>query len=243
MNQLSYTDIVILAGGLGRRLAGVTGGKQKILAEIDGKPFISILIDYIAAQGAKRFILCTGHDAKSVESALKGAHVGLELIFSVEEDPLGTGGAIKQGAGLVKTDRFIAMNGDCFCVIDYNSLIKSHCQAQGVASIAITQLDDARDYGTIEIDGQKHITAFQEKQPELKRAFINTGTYCLNRDVFNLVATPNKFSIEYNFFPYLVGKGFYGFQVPNQFIDIGTPERYAWAQEHLKYLSSNMKRF
>ncbi len=236
MSSLSTTDIVILAGGLGKRLASVTGGGQKILAEIDGKPFISILIDYIASQGGRRFILCTGHGAGSVEEKLRGAHPQLEIIFSVEEEPLGTGGAIKQGASHVKTDRFIAMNGDCFCVIDYNALIAFHQSKAAQATLGVTKLEDAREYGTIEIDAQQAITAFKEKQPQLRAALINTGTYCLNRDVFSLVNTPQKFSIEYDFFPYLVGKGFSAFEVANQFIDIGTPERYQWAREHLASL-------
>ncbi len=240
MLELSKTDIVILAGGLGKRLASVTGGGQKILAEIDGKPFISILIDYIASQGGRRFILCTGHGAKSVEDTLRGAHPQLEIIFSVEQEPLGTGGAIKQGASYVKTDRFIAMNGDCFCVIDYNALIAFH-KAQGAqASLGVTQLADAREYGTIEVDAQKNITAFKEKQPQLCPALINTGTYCLNRQVFDLVQTPQKFSIEYDFFPHLVGQGFCAFEVANQFIDIGTPDRYQWAKQHLASLRGAM---
>ncbi len=234
MLSLNDIDVVILAGGLGKRLQTVTGGSQKILAQIDGKPFISILIDYIAGQGARRFILCTGHDAQNVESVLKNAHPGLSVEFSREQEPLGTGGAIKKGSSLVRSDLFLALNGDCFCVVDYNKMVAYHQQCKAQATIAVTRLDDARDYGTIEIDADKRIIAFKEKQPIKQEAFINTGTYCLNRQVFNLVNTKDKFSIEYDFFPYLVGKGFSSFEVENKFIDIGTPERYAWAQEHLK---------
>jgi D-glycero-alpha-D-manno-heptose 1-phosphate guanylyltransferase len=229
-----FPDVVILAGGLGKRLKSVTGGAQKVLAQINGKPFISILIDYIAAQGGRRFILCTGHDADSVQAVLKDAHPSLELVFSRENEPFGTGGAIKQGSSHVQTDVFLALNGDCFCVMDYNKLIAFHREQKSQASIAVTKIDDAREYGTIEMDASKHIIAFKEKQPILQSAFINTGTYCLNRNAFSLVETPQKFSIEYDFFPHLVGKGFSAFEVGNQFIDIGTPERYAWAQEHLK---------
>ncbi|MEI7999389.1 MAG: sugar phosphate nucleotidyltransferase [Candidatus Omnitrophota bacterium] len=231
-----FPDVVILAGGLGKRLKSVTGGSQKVLAQINGKPFISILIDYIASQGGRRFILCTGHDASGVEGALKDSHPNLTIEFSPEEEPLGTGGAIKKAMDLVRTDVSLAMNGDCFCVIDYNRMIDSHMKSQAKATIAVTQLDDARDYGTIETDAQGRIVAFKEKQPILQAAFINTGTYCLDRKVFSLVDTPGKFSIEYNFFPHLVGRGFHSFEVENKFIDIGTPERYAWAQEHLKKL-------
>ena len=80
------------------------------------------------------------------------------------------------------------------------------------------------------------IEAFKEKQSELREAFINTGTYCFERGIFSLLNTPSKFSIEHDFFPHLVGQGFYAFKVDNRFIDIGTPERYSWAQEHLKSL-------
>lgn len=231
-----FPDVVILAGGLGKRLRSVTGGTQKVLAQINGKPFISVLIDYIAAQGGKRFILCTGHDAQSVESSLKNSHPGLTIIFSEEKEPLGTGGAIKLGSTHVTSEKFLALNGDCFCVIDYNQMIAFHDQQKSQATIAVTKIEDAREYGTIEMDSQKHIVAFKEKQPILQPAFINTGTYCLNRNVFSLVQTPQKFSIEYDFFPHLVNKGFSAFEVENKFIDIGTPERYAWAQEHLKNL-------
>lgn len=229
-----FPDVVILAGGLGKRLKDVTGGGQKILVEIEGRPFISILIDYIASQGGRRFILCTGHDAQKVEEKLKSAHPGLTILFSREEYPLGTGGAIKQGSSLVETDCFLAMNGDCFCVIDYNKMIAFHHQQRSNATIAVTRVEDARDYGTIEINAEKNILAFKEKQSTLQPAFINTGTYCLDRKVFTMVNTHEKFSIEYDFFPHLVNRGFRAYEVENRFIDIGTPERYAWAKEHLK---------
>lgn len=238
MSQPKFPDVVILAGGLGKRLAGVTGGGQKVLVEVNGKPFISILIDYIASQGGERFILCTGHGADAVERYLKDTHKEQEIVFSREETPLGTGGAIKKGSTLVQTPTFLAMNGDCFCVIDYNALIAFHGAKAAKATLAITHLDDARDYGTIEVNDKREILAFKEKQPG--SAFINTGTYCLDRNVFSLAETKDKFSIEYDFFPHLVGKGFYGFEVENKFIDIGTPERYAWAQEHLNQMSKGL---
>jgi len=231
-----FPDVVILAGGLGKRLHSVTGGAQKVLVKINDKPFLEILMDYIASQGAKRFILCVGHDGDEVEAYFKNKYQDREIIFSREESPLGTGGAIKQGSHHVKTDHFLAMNGDCFCVIDYNRLIAFHQNKKSKATLAVTLMPDARDYGTIEIAKNDTIEAFKEKQPVMQEAFINTGTYCFDRNVFSLAETPVKFSIEYDFFPHLVGQGFYAFQVENRFIDIGTPERYSWAQEHLRKL-------
>ncbi len=165
MKVLHNTDVVILAGGLGKRLKDVTGGGQKVLVEIEGKPFIEILIDYIASQGGRRFILCTGHGAEAVEAYFKAKRPDLNVEFSIEHEPLGTGGAIKQAAALVQTDHFLAMNGDCFCVIDYNKLIDFHRRNHANATLAVTRMDDAREYGTIDLDHQHHILAFKEKQP------------------------------------------------------------------------------
>jgi len=231
-----FPDVVILAGGLGKRLHSVTGGAQKVLARIGDQPFLEILIDYIASQGGARFILCVGHGGDEVESYFKNKYKSREIIFSKEESPLGTGGAIKQALGYVKTDCFLAMNGDCFCEISYNALIAAHRRHKANATIVITQLADVRDYGSITVNEKNQIIAFKEKSALVKVGLINTGTYCLNRDVFNLARMPRKFSIEYDFFPHLADKGFYGFEVENKFIDIGTPERYSWAREHLKSL-------
>ena len=233
---MKFPDVVILAGGLGKRLNAVTGGAQKVLAKINGKTFLEILIDYIASQGATRFILCVGHGSDEVEACFKNKYQALEIVFSREDAPLGTGGAIKQGYGLVKTETFLAMNGDCFCIIDYKQMIEFHKRQRAKATLCVTMMPDARDYGTIEVSASGTIKAFKEKQPMLAAAFINTGTYCFDRDVFSLVNSPSKFSIEYDFFPHLVDKGFYAFEVENKFIDIGTPERYQWAQEHLRKL-------
>src|ERR1700690_2871010 len=104
-----FPDVVILAGGFGKRLQSVTGGTQKVLVKIGDQPFLEILIDYIASQGGRRFILCVGHGSDEVEAYFKKKYQDREIIFSRENTPLGTGGAIKQGSSKVKTDHFLAM--------------------------------------------------------------------------------------------------------------------------------------
>src|ERR1039458_3034247 len=101
-----FPDVVILAGGLGKRLHSVTGGAQKVLAKIGDQPFLEILIDYIASQGGARFILCIGHGSDEVEEYFKDKYHDREIIFSREADPLGTGGALKQASILVRSDHF-----------------------------------------------------------------------------------------------------------------------------------------
>ncbi|MBF0569941.1 MAG: nucleotidyltransferase, partial [Candidatus Omnitrophica bacterium] len=115
----------------------------------------------------------------------------------------------------------------------YNRLAAFHQQHKSKATLAVTLMPDARDYGTIEIAKNLTIEAFKEKQPIAQEAFINTGTYCFDRDVFSLAQTPVKFSIEYDFFPRMIGQQFYGYKLDAPFIDIGTPERFELAQKHL----------
>ena len=86
MNE-SFPDVVILAGGFGKRLHAVTGGAQKVLAKIGNQPFLEILIDYIASQGGRRFILCVGHGSQEVEAYFKYKYKDREIIFSREESP------------------------------------------------------------------------------------------------------------------------------------------------------------
>ncbi len=234
MSDLSKIDFVILCGGLGKRLRSVTGSTPKVLAEVNGKPFLQILIEYIASQGGHRFILCTGYGAEAIEEHLKKAFPHLEVIFSREEEPLGTGGAIKKGVDFVESKYFIAMNGDCFCALSYEQLANFHESQKSVATIAVSKAEQMGDFGTIEFDKDNRILAFKEKVQSLESAYVNTGTYCLNRDVFSLVDMPDKFSIEYDFFPRLVGKKFLAFTVKSEFIDIGTPERYKKAQQFIK---------
>ncbi len=115
--------------------------------------------------------------------------------------------------------------------------VAAHKKHKANATIAITKIPDVREYGSITVNEKSQIIAFKEKSTLVQAGLINTGTYCLDRNVLDLVPTPQKFSIEYDFFPRLVGKGFWSFEVPNKFVDIGTPERYQWAQEHLKELN------
>jgi len=234
VNNLSKIDFVILCGGLGKRLRSVTGDAPKVLAEVNGKPFLNVLIDYIAAQGGKRFILCTGYGADVIEAYFKKTFQHLDIVFSREESPLGTGGAIKKGASLVQSEHFIAMNGDCFCTLEYKDLAKFHESHKAVATIAVNKVLESGDFGTIEFDHNNRILAFKEKIASGKSAYVNTGTYCLNKNIFSSVKTSEQFSIEYDFFPKLIGEEFFAYMAKGEFIDIGTPERYNQVQQFLR---------
>jgi len=126
MKQLQNTDVLILCGGLGKRLRTEVGDSQKVMARINDRPFLDILLEYLKFQGFKRCILCVGYKADLVEQYYSGHSQGFEIAFSKEEEPLGTGGAIKNAREFVHSDQFFALNGDVFCAINYQEVMDFH---------------------------------------------------------------------------------------------------------------------
>ncbi len=238
MDKFNFCDLLILAGGLGSRLRSEVGSSQKTMAQVGGRPFLDLLIDHVIGQGFQRIILCTGYDADKVESYYHGRDLDLHIDFSREEEKLGTGGAIKNAAELIESEHFFAMNGDSFCPLDFASFLSFHQEKQAKASIAISKVKNIQDYGSILIHPEtKQITFFAEKissdavSSQGRQPFVNNGIYCFNKDIFAMMPKESKFSLEEDLFPYLTGGPFYGFEVPQNFLDIGTPERYQKAKE------------
>ncbi|MGD0335705.1 MAG: nucleotidyltransferase family protein [Candidatus Omnitrophota bacterium] len=222
-------DVVILCGGKGKRLQAFIKDRPKPMAEINGRPFLDILFDYVSGYGAKRIILCAGYMADVIRSYYRNKNLTFELVISEEKVPLGTGGAIRDSQGLVKTSSLLVMNGDCFCPINLNNFVGFHEHNKALLSIAVTETDNPADYGSILLDKDNKIIRFGEKDNSAK-SLINTGMYLFKKDVLSLIPNKTPCSLEYDFFPNLVGKDFYGFIIQEPFIDIGTPERFKQAQ-------------
>ena len=226
--DLSTTDVLILCGGLGTRFRSISGGGQKILVELAGKAFIDILIESILSFGSRRFILCVGHERDRVKEHFKNKN--LEVVFSEENECLGTGGAVKNAMPYVESSPFLVLNGDSLCTIDYGQFFKFHQQKRGLLSIVLTKPLPETDYGVIDIDGNYRIISFQEKAKNHKGNYINAGIYLLNHEVFQLMPKANKISLEYDFIPRVITNGCYGFVTERELTDIGTPERYRRAK-------------
>ena len=232
-NDIKQIDAVILCGGLGTRLRSVLGAIPKVMAEINDKPFLDILVQYLKGQGVARIVLCTGHQAQLVESYFSSNPVGVDIGFSREEIRLGTGGALKNAKEKIKSDNFIVMNGDSLCKVDLSAFLEFHKAKRAVASIVVSEVKDASDFGGIEMNEDLSISAFREKESVAFGSYVNAGVYCFNKEAFSLMPDQNKFSLEYDLFPALVNKGIYGFCVDKDFMDIGTPERLEKAKDTL----------
>ncbi|MDD3296558.1 MAG: nucleotidyltransferase family protein [Candidatus Omnitrophica bacterium] len=231
MNQnFKNIDVVIICGGQGKRLKQVINDRPKVLAQINGRPFIDILIDRLLKYGFKRFILCVGYQKEKIREHFREKSKYFEVLFSQEDTPLGTGGALKRAQPLIKSDAFLAMNGDSFCPVDFNNFFSFHTEKKSFLTLLLAKVSSSKDYGTVELGSSFRIKDFKEKSGSDKEAFINAGVYLMEKSVFGKMPKKEAFSLEYDFFPAMVCEKIYGYITDGEFVDIGTPLRYEKAQ-------------
>ncbi|MBI3565446.1 MAG: NTP transferase domain-containing protein [Elusimicrobia bacterium] len=216
-------DALILCGGLGTRLRPVVSDRAKPMAEVDGKPFLEIVVDRLAAAGVSRFVLCAGHRADTVRRHFASGP-GRDYVVSEETAPLGTAGAFKLGHSKCRPGPVLALNGDSLCPLDITALLNAHDKAGASATVAVTPALGRTDGGGVEFDAARRVTAFREKGAAAP-AWVNAGVYVLSPGVWPLIPDGRAVSIETETFPALIGKGLYAFPTEAPVYDIGTPER------------------
>jgi NDP-sugar pyrophosphorylase family protein len=188
---------LILAGGFGKRLAPLTQETPKPLIPVAGKPILVRQIEWLREQGVTDFVIAVGYLRQRIFEALgDGRKLGVRIFYSVEEEPLGTGGAIKNAEPYLEDDVFIAVNGDIVTNLPIAPLVDALSNAD--AAIALVPLRSP--YGIVEFDGDGYITAFREK-PLLEGYYINAGVYAMRRDILKLL--PERGNIEETAFPEL----------------------------------------
>lgn len=227
--DISLIDTVILAGGLGTRLRGVLSNKPKCMAFVNGRPFIDILLDHYIAQGLKRFIICVGYMREKVIQHLNN-RIDCEIIFSKENRQLGTGGALKNAQGLIKSDPYIVLNGDSFIDINIFEYLQWFQSNNNDISMVITKKNNSKRYGNVNFDGNGLITSFEEKNNSSLTTSINAGLYIFKKNIINFSSFGYEFSLETELFPTLIELGINAFHCDEKFIDIGTEKSYRNAQ-------------
>lgn len=225
-------DVVILCGGKGKRLRNVVNDRPKVMAEINGRPFLDIIISFVAGYGFRRFILCIGYMGDKIRQYYQAKNDSTNILFSEEEEPLGTGGAIKNAEPLIQSSPFLVLNGDSFCPLDLHKFIDFHFTKRALLSMALANTEQASDCGVIELDDSKRIIAFDEKGRK-KKGLVNAGVYLFDKSILSLIPSDTSYSLEYDLFPKITAREFYGYVTRESFIDIGTPERFEKAKEDL----------
>jgi D-glycero-alpha-D-manno-heptose 1-phosphate guanylyltransferase len=229
-------DGIILAGGLGTRLKEVVQDLPKPLAPVGGRPFLDLVLASLAScQRLGKVIMATGYlSGKVVETYSGRSDFPFEIGFSVEETPLGTGGAIRKALDQVETDEVIALNGDSIAEVSWEELFRFHARSNGVMTIVLRTVDNPGRFGTVILGGNGRVIRFEEKRPGSQPGPINAGIYLFRRSLFYGVPSGETLSLERDLIPQFLEKGVYGFVTQGKFIDIGVPEDYRIAGEYLE---------
>lgn len=231
MSPANYPAI-ILAGGLGTRLRSVISHLPKPMAPINGKPFLHYLLKYLAGQRIKEAILSVGYKCEPIKDFLGAEYLGIKIQYSVENEPMGTGGGIKKAFNLVNDFAFV-LNGDTFFDVPLQDLMDFYFQTQSDLTLSLKELQNFDRYGTVKLNQANQITEFDEKK-FLHKGLINGGVYFTGKELFDKVETAEKFSFEKDILEKYVGRlKFTGKIFDGYFIDIGVPEDYRKAQHDL----------
>ncbi len=227
---------IILAGGMGTRLRGVIEDVPKPMAPVGGKPFLEYLLLQLKRWEITDVLLSVGYKKEAIKSFFgNGDSLGINIRYSEEDQPLGTGGALKKALSLIDDPCFIVMNGDSFFNIHFPDLVEFHALKPRMITMSLARVKDRGRYGSVEINDDGAVTAFQKDGSDTQ-GFINGGIYLMNRDISNYIPD-GPISLEGQILPLLqrdhllYGKIFDAF-----FLDIGLPEDYFWIDKHPEHL-------
>jgi D-glycero-alpha-D-manno-heptose 1-phosphate guanylyltransferase len=228
----SQMQAIVLAGGLGTRLRGVLPELPKPMAPIKGRPFLAFLLDGLVVAGFDSATLAVGYRHERIRQHFGEHYRNLALRYSMEEEPLGTGGAIRLALGQTTAPQVFVLNGDTYLELDYQAMLAAHMQARAAITLAVRQVPDAGRYGALDILDNR-IQGFFEKG-RYGPGVINAGVYLLSRDLFDRYDLRPAFSFETDLLvPHASKLKPLAFEVDNLFIDIGIPEDYRRAQSLL----------
>ena len=233
-NKLGDVTAAILAGGLGTRLRTVAMDRQKVVAEVAGRPFLFFVLNQLNEAGLRKVVLCVGHLAGQVEAELGRSFGSLRLRYSHETSPLGTGGALRHALDLIESDHVLVLNGDSFCSVDLAAVYAKHLERGADLTLVLTHVADTSRFGHVCLDAEDRVTAFREKHASGGPGWVNAGVYFMSRGMLEDITPEASVSLEREVFPRWVNRTCFGYRSSGSFIDIGTPESYHEAQELLR---------
>ncbi|MFT4154186.1 nucleotidyltransferase family protein [Parafilimonas sp.] len=229
-------SLIILAGGLGTRLRSVVSDLPKCMAPVNGKPFLAYVIDYFQQQGITQFIFSLGYKHEIIIEYLEQLtthNSQLTTHYSIEKEPLGTGGAIKSACEKVSSKNVFVTNGDTLFKANIPALQNFHIQKSAECTLALKPMRNFSRYGVVELNDDSSVKSFNEKK-YYESGLINGGLYMLNVESFLSKSLPAKFSFETGYLEKFYNEhAMYGLEQDAYFIDIGIPEDYERVQTEL----------
>ncbi len=231
--DLAKMSVVLMAGGLGTRIRERVKDVPKPMIHFAGKPFLHYKLAQLKQAGFRDIIITIGYMGEKIQGYFKdGRKFGLDIQYSMEKEPLGTGGGLKQVATLI-SGPFFMLNADTFYELNWNDMANAYETAGVTHMMMLTDPINPGQEGTVKQDAEGFIIEFEEKSPLHENKRINGGVYILDPSIFEMLP-PGKSSIEKDVFPRLarlhVLKGYY---YKGYFIDIGTPRFYDQFQQDI----------
>lgn len=224
-------EAIVLAGGFGTRLRQVVPDLPKPMAPIGGRPFLDILLGALARKGFGRVVLSLGFLAEKISGHFGDHFAGMELAYVVENQPLGTGGAVRLAMDHCRQDHVFVFNGDTFLDLEVADLERQWQQSHQAIIVGRHVADTAR-YGRL-LAPHGLVTGFTEKGV-VGPGLINAGCYVFNRGQLDAFAQGSNFSLELDYLAQAVmDTAIAVFVTTGQFIDIGVPEDFLRAQTEL----------
>lgn len=221
------TSAILLVGGKGTRLAPLTNNSPKPMLPVGGVPFTEHQIVKAREAGISEIVLATSYLADVFQPYFgDGSKFGIDIKYAVEEVALGTGGAIHNAAKLLSpADQVVIFNGDVLSAHDLNAQIKFHQENAADVTLYLTEVPDARAYGSVELLPGNRVKSFLEKMDNPPSNLINAGCYIFNRAIIDSIPEGQVVSVERETFPQLLAadKKVFGFVDRSYWLDIGTP--------------------
>jgi D-glycero-alpha-D-manno-heptose 1-phosphate guanylyltransferase len=222
--ETNLKECIILAGGLGTRLRETVPKLPKCLAPVAGKPFLFHIIKQLQKQGITHFVFSLGYKHEYIVSFLDTHFPEINRSLSIEDEPLGTGGAIKKALSYCLNKHVGVINGDTFFNVSFHAANAFHFERKAECTLVLKPMLRFDRYGVVTIDESNVVVEFKEKK-YYESGFINGGVYIIDKDQFEKNILPEKFSFEKDYLEKEVGTSkLTGFVQDEYFIDIGIPE-------------------
>ncbi len=229
-------EAIILAGGFGTRLKSLGLDVPKPMIPVKEIPFLKYVMNFLLQNGVQTCVLSVGYKWEKIKNYFGEEFKGVPLIYSIEDEPLGTGGAIRESLSYCEQNNVLVINGDTFFEVDLKKMFDYHKNLKSNFTIASKFVKNISRYGRIIADERGKIFDFEEKQ-DSGEGLINGGIYCLNKEYYLSKSPAGNYSLERDFLGRWVKEAsYYTFKSDGYFIDIGLPEDYLLVQNRNKIL-------
>jgi NDP-sugar pyrophosphorylase family protein len=193
---------------------------------------LTYLLDKLAAASVREVVLLTGYRADQVRALLGDQYAGVRLLYSTESKPLGTAGAVRHALPLLPSDTVLLLNGDSSCDASLAAFHRSHQRRGADCSMVLVWAEDTWRFGRVQVSADGRICRFEEKKDGAGRGWINAGVYLIERHLIEAVPAGGLVSLERDLFPrWIARRQCFGHHSRGRFLDVGTPEGYAGAEE------------